>query len=105
MANSWANVAAGDVSTPTKETEPSLAGVREGAKCAVLDASAIIGSDSIRNLTDALYTTEEVFTEIQDKHSKQLLSSVPGGIIVQEPTAASVAAGEKTVFLLGCTAL
>lgn len=93
MAGTWASVAASEVTTPKVDAEAGFDEVTAGSRCAVLDASAVIGVESIRNYADALYTTQEVYSEIQDRHSKQLLASVPSGMDVQEPTAASIAAG------------
>ena len=49
----------------------------------------------MHSFADNLVTTQDVYTEIKDKQSKQTLATLPFGISVQEPTEESRTAGEK----------
>ena len=89
---SWANVAETEKVVPAavKKASPRL---NLDTKCAVLDASAIIGGFSIADYAEKLFTTPEVYSEVQDKQSKQVLANLPFGISMQEPSEESIAAG------------
>ena len=100
MAGSWATVAAIEAEQPICSDKGSLADVLPKSKCAVLDASAIIGAESLRNHPGTLYTTPEVYSEVHDKHSQQVLASLPAGIVEQEPTASSISAGRHLFPML-----
>ncbi len=93
MAGSWANVAAQQQDKAHVDTTLEPVTVEAGTRCAVLDASAVIGGHTIRQYADKLFTTHEVSSEIQDKQSKQVLSTLPTDILIQEPTEAAIAAG------------
>lgn len=90
---SWANIAETEKVVPHVEKKAAPT-VDIGTKCAVLDASAIIGGCSVAYYAEKLFTTPEVHSEVQDKQSKQILASLPFGISMQEPTEESIAAGE-----------
>ena len=97
MASSWANVAGSKSEEPSHESKPNLTSIEAGTKCAVLDASAVIASQSFHGRAEKLFTTPEVFAEIHDRHSRQLLATLPAGIVVQEPTEASISAGNTAI--------
>lgn len=94
MSGSWATVAAQQQEEPEVDRPAKSVKVDGGTRCAVLDASAIIGGHSIRQYADKLFTTQEVSSEVQDRQSKQVLSSLPDGLLVQEPTEAAITAGK-----------
>lgn len=94
MSGSWATVAAQQQEEPEVDRPAESVKVDGGTRCAVLDASAIIGGHSIRQYADKLFTTQEVSSEVQDRQSKQVLSSLPDGLLVQEPTEAAITAGK-----------
>lgn len=94
MAGSWATVAAAQHDKPDLDTPTGPVHVEAGTRCAVIDASAIIGGHTIHRYAEKLFTTQEVSSEIQDRQSKQVLSTLPEGIVVQEPTEAAIAAGK-----------
>lgn len=100
MAGSWANIAASKAEKPVESGLGSTQlEVEPGAKYAVLDANAIIGGNSISQFGEKLLTTQEVYNEIQDRQSKNVLESVLVGLVIQEPTAASVSAGKAASLL------
>ena len=100
MAGSWATVAAQHHDKPHLDTPAHPVTVEAGTRCAVLDASAVIGGHTIHRYAEKLFTTQEVSSEIQDRQSKQVLSTLPDGIVVQEPTEAAVATGKAIISVL-----
>ena len=91
-SNTWASVALTQPARPQPaEPTPVLAAAE---KCAIVDASALIGGTIPRKLADNLVTTAEVLQEIKDKQSRQTLDTLPYGIAVQEPKETSVEAGQ-----------
>jgi hypothetical protein len=90
---SWANVAETEKILPVVQNRAAPK-VDVGTKCAVLDASAIIGGCSMGEYAEKLFTTPEVHSEVQDKQSKQTLAGLPFGISIEEPGEDSITAGE-----------
>ena len=96
MAGSWANVTAQYHDKSELDPPADPVKVEAGTRCAVLDASAVIGGHTINRYAEKLFTTQEVSSEVQDRQSKQVLSTLPDGIAVQEPTEAAIATGKPS---------
>lgn len=60
---------------------------------AVVDTNAIISGLQLHRIADTAVTIPEVFTEVRDKHTRQVLASLPFALECQQPTEESVKAG------------
>lgn len=98
MSSTWATIAGSASERPICTATEQEIGVEAGTKYAVLDASAVIAGYTLQGCADKLFTTPEVYAEIQDKQSKQLLATLPSGVSLQEPTEESISAGNHILI-------
>eukprot|EP00976_Prorocentrum_cordatum_P025855 525060-Prorocentrum_minimum.AAC.1 len=69
---------------------------KERPQIVVVDTNAIVKGIKLERLGDTAVTTQAVLDEIRDGKSRQILSTLPFGISVREPTEESILAASFT---------
>ena len=87
---SWARVASLDAAAQASPS--SVPADTAGKKTAVVDTNAIVAGLQLHALADRVVTIEEVFKEVRDAQSRQILAALPFGIEALNPAVESLTA-------------
>ena len=69
-----------------------------GISVAVVDTNAIIAGIQLDRIAETAVTIPEVLSEVRDKHTRQILASLPFKLQYQQPAEESVKAGEQVAL-------